>query len=85
MALFSACLIDLKLVRNNLRVLTYFQYQTILNKKKKRKKKKSKKYKNYKYKRRKNYKNKNFFYTKSSPKDSRFLNHKTLRRMFRND
>ncbi len=42
-------------------------------------------YKNQKFKKRKNYVNRRFKYQDTRPKDARYGNQRTLRRMYRND
>jgi hypothetical protein len=83
--LFSFFLFDPQINRRQRRGVTSTAFiEVSLFEQKERTKRIQRKYKNKKYKTRKLYPEKRFKYRHTRPKDSRFSNQKSLRRMYRN-
>ncbi|MBK23090.1 MAG: hypothetical protein CME70_03700 [Halobacteriovorax sp.] len=84
--IFSFFYIDLRHLRKSPSVdSTDEEISFDLTDRKKKLKQKRRKYKNRKFKKRKSYGQKSLYAKNSRPRDSRYSNQKSLRRMFRND
>ena len=83
--LFSFFLFDISLFRRQRReIVVHATIEIELSNHKEKLRRTQRKYKNRKYKKRESFPTKRFKYSKTTPKDSRFSNQKSLRRMYRN-